>query len=86
MYLMVELFPPVPFEPVSFLGFHFIHTNPVEPISFECPFEVIQEGGNVYVNWTHLCNYPFENNLRSELVIDGNIKCLVKEQENYTIQ
>ena len=86
MYLRVDLYPPPPYEPVSFLGYHFIHNNPAQPTTFECPFEVHQESGTVHVEWTHLCTYPYENDLRSKLVVDNSITQLGKNHENYSIQ
>ena len=85
LYLDVVLFPPFG-EPIAFWGVHFINSNPVPPIDFSCPFEAIQVGDRVQVNWVDYCDYPFPNPLRSHLVVDGNTRYEVKSTGDYSIK
>ncbi|MDD3527266.1 MAG: HYR domain-containing protein, partial [Bacteroidales bacterium] len=85
LYLDVVLFPPFG-EPIAFWGVHFINSNPVPPVEFSCPFEAIQVGDRVQVNWVDFCDYPFTNPLRSRLIVDGNTYYEVKPTGDYTIE
>lgn len=77
---------PSPFgEPYHFWGVHYINMFPVPPIDFECPFEVIPFGDHVIVNWRELTNYPFENPLRSHLLLDESTYFNVKPNGDYFI-
>ncbi len=86
MSLIINLYPPEPYDSLTFIGLHYINEYPVPPIEFECPFEVNEENGNVRVNWTELCTYPFEGELRSELVVDDTLSFLNKGGGDYVIQ
>jgi hypothetical protein len=72
--------------PVEFWGVHFINIFPVPPIEFSCPFEVIQSGDLVHVNWVDLCTYPSTNPLHSRLIVDGNTYFEVKPNGDYAIK
>ena len=86
MGLLVNLMPPEPYEPVLFVGMHYINEDPVPLTDFECPFEIYEENGNVHVDWTEMCTYPFEGELRAELIVDDTLSYLNKGGGNYTIQ
>jgi len=86
LYMLINMIPPPPYEPVAILGTHYIHNNPVPHVAFECPFEISEENGNVYVKWVDLCTYPFENNLRSRLVVDEFTTYMNKGGGDYVIQ
>lgn len=86
LYLMIELIPPAPFEPTSFVGYHYIHTNPVPLVLFECPFTVMQDGETVYVEWIDLCTYPFGDNLRAGLLIDNEVFVKVKPTGTFSLK
>ncbi|HDR68771.1 MAG TPA: matrixin family metalloprotease, partial [Bacteroidaceae bacterium] len=85
-YLMVNLVPPEPFEPVEFIAYHFIDNDPVGPIVFECPFVIEQEEGQINVNWVDLCTYPFPDNLRATLNVDDLYSLKIKPTGNFEIQ
>lgn len=85
-YLMVHLLPPAPYEPMNFLGYFYINESPVPHVAFECPFEITEENGEVYVNWAEFCTYPFPNQLNSVLMVDGTNKYSPKNGRNYVIE
>ncbi len=72
--------------PVEFWGVHFINSNPVPHIEFSCPFEAIQSGDMVLVNWVDQCTYPSTNPLHSQLIVDGNTHYEVKPNGDYAIK
>jgi hypothetical protein len=84
-YLDIQVHPPLPDPPVSYLGYHFVHSNPVEPLTFQCPCEIFEEAGRVHINWKEHHNYPYDNPLRAHLLVDGNRNFLARGGGDFTI-
>lgn len=83
-YLDIMLYPPPPIPPVEFLGFHYVHLNPVDPLDFECFPEIIQTtDGAVMVNWLGNHDYPFPGSLNATLMIGDTF---YKTQGNFFIE
>jgi hypothetical protein len=78
IYLGLHFFDPEGLH-TQYLGIHYISQDPVVPIdNFECPFITTIEGNTVHVQWNELHNYPFDQPLRSTLMVNGNTFYKVK--------
>ncbi|MBE0663280.1 MAG: T9SS type A sorting domain-containing protein [Bacteroidales bacterium] len=78
-YLDVQIFPPFPQPPVSFIGFHYVHQNPADPVPFNAPCNIFQTpDGKVHVYWQGLHDYPFPNPLRAMLTVNGEAHYLTR--------
>jgi hypothetical protein len=78
-YLDVQIFPSLPQAPLAFIGFHYVHQNPVDPVPFNCPCEIFQTiDGKVHVLWQDLHDYPNSNPLRAKLTVDGSEHILTR--------
>ncbi|HRX97941.1 MAG TPA: GEVED domain-containing protein [Bacteroidales bacterium] len=86
-YLDVMLFPPPPDEPVEFIGYHYVHETPVDPVVFDCPF-IIEQDAEGYLNiiWEDFCTYPNPDvPLRSHLYVNESAIFLTKPIGDYRI-
>jgi hypothetical protein len=72
-YLLIDILPAPPLQPAEFIGMHFVHDNPVDPVTFQCPMNIYQSAdGLVHVDWRALHTYPYNNPLDVSLWVDGD--------------
>ncbi len=86
LYLLVNLFPPPGYEPIQFIGYHYINSDPIPPTAFECPFEIFLEDNYLNVFWKGMCTYPFPDNLRAELAVDDTYSFENRPTGDFRIQ
>lgn len=84
MYLNIFAITPLG-EEFHFTGAHFIHQNPVPPISFDCPFMIEPFGDKFKVNWQEMVTYPFINPLRATLVVNEKTFYEMKPTGNFLV-
>ncbi len=79
-YLNVEILPPPPMEPESFIGYFYTHVQPVEPCVFDCPVQIIQTPeGEVHIHWIDSHTYPHVTQpLRAKLWVNGDEEYLTR--------
>jgi hypothetical protein len=82
-YLDIMIMPPLPQDPETFLGYHFTHITPVDPLTFNCPMNIYQSNdGRVHVEWRALHDYPHPNPLNGLLSVNGNY---YKTREDFVV-
>lgn len=84
MYLNISAITPIG-EEFLFIGAHFIHQNPVPPISFDCPFMIEPFEDKFKVNWQEMVTYPFTNPLRATLVVNEKTFYEMKPTGNFLV-
>ncbi len=86
-YLDITIQPPLPDLPVKFLGYHFVSPDPIDPLTFQCPCEIYEEGGMVHVDWKEHHNYPDPTtDLRAHLEVDGEDNFVTRGGSNFVIE
>ncbi|MBE0638413.1 MAG: HYR domain-containing protein, partial [Bacteroidales bacterium] len=84
LYLDITILTPDGLE-FSYLGIHYINSNPIPLTFFECPFIIIEAAGAYHIDWLMLHTYPFPDPLRATLVVDEEVFYEVRPNGNFKI-
>ncbi len=73
-------------DTIEFIGYHYVHSNPVSPEIFQCPFIITESDGIVNVEWENMHSYPNATiPLRSKLMVNDSLEFKTRPTGDYSI-
>jgi hypothetical protein len=73
-------------DTIEFIGYHYVHSDPVSPVVFQCPFIITELDGMVNIEWENMHNYPNSTiPLRSKLMVNDNLLFKTRPIGDYSI-